>query len=66
MATVYQILHGLSGRISEIIYIIEQLLALAGLIVVTEVFEFLEGHIYLLEQEAHELIAGNGLIFLET
>ena len=66
VAPVYQIFHHLSCWISEIIYIIEQLLALAGLVVVTEVFKFLEGHIYLLEQEAHELIAGNGLIFLET
>lgn len=57
LATLYQILHGLRGRISEIIYIIEQLLALAGLVVVTEVFKLLEGHINLLEQEPHELIA---------
>ena len=49
----------------RVIYIIEQLLALAGLVVVTEVFKFLEGHI-LLEQEAHELIAGNGLIILKA
>ena len=66
VAPVYQILHHLSCWISEIIYIIEQLLALAGLVVVTEVFKFLEGHIYLLEQEAHELIAGNGLIILKA